>query len=409
MRNACNIFTDPRERDVFFTSFLVVLSGCLGETSAYYSKDKIYPNLYGFVIAPAGSNKSSAKYSKTICMKVHNIILNTEEDEVSDSPSKSKMKKQKVVKLLFIPANSSVARIYEHLDSGVPSSILFETEADTLGDTFKMEWGNFSDIIRKLFHHETISYSRKMDNQYIEIEKARLSIFLSGTVNQIHKIIPNSENGLFSRFIFYMYRSEQVWRSPRPNPDNKGYDEQMEALSDKALEMYHFLNEYPTEVSWTDEQWDKFDETYEARLKDIDLYTEGEDAASIVKRLGMITYRITMILTAVYKYEQLDKKKDITCSDAHFNIALKMTDTFFLHSLSLYNYMSNAKEYKVSKTKQMQLLDSLEPVFTVRDVKAKLDFYGVSQRTMQRVIKMKREKGDLKKIDKSTFEKVLKK
>jgi hypothetical protein len=183
----------------------------------------------------------------------------------------------------------------------------------------------------------------------------------------------------------------------------------MEALSDKALEMYHFLNEYPTEVSWSNEQWDKFDETYEARLKDIDLFTEGEDAASVVKRLGMITYRITMILTAVSKYEQQDKKQYITCSDAHFDIALKMTDTFFSHSLSLYNYMSNAKEYKVSKTKQIQLYDSLDPVFTVDDVKSKLAYYCVSQRTMQRIIKIKREKGDLKKIDKTTFEKVLKK
>ena len=97
----------------------------------------------------------------------------------------------------------------KHLENvdcgGSPGSERFESEADTLGVMMDKEWANFSDSLRKAFHHETISYLRKTNNEHIQIENPRLSILLSGTKSQLHKLIPDVENGLLSRFIFYIY------------------------------------------------------------------------------------------------------------------------------------------------------------------------------------------------------------
>ena len=81
--------------------------------------------------------------------------------------------------------------------------LLFETEGDTLSQTLKSEHGNYSDLLRKAFHHEMISMSRRKDREYVEIDNPRLSVVLAGTPEQVRRLIPDAENGLLSRFIFY--------------------------------------------------------------------------------------------------------------------------------------------------------------------------------------------------------------
>jgi hypothetical protein len=81
--------------------------------------------------------------------------------------------------------------------------LLFETEGDTLAQTFQSEHGSYSDGFRKAFHHETISHNLRKDREYVELEKPCMSALLSGTPKQASALIPNAGSGLFSRFIFY--------------------------------------------------------------------------------------------------------------------------------------------------------------------------------------------------------------
>ena len=104
-------------------------------------------------------------------------------------------------KLVFIPANISTAVIYKRLHANGGIGILFESKADTMKNTLKSEWGTYDDLLRKAFHFEEATLERK--DRYFKIEHPRLSVILSGTPNQIQGIIPDAENGLFSRFIFY--------------------------------------------------------------------------------------------------------------------------------------------------------------------------------------------------------------
>jgi hypothetical protein len=82
--------------------------------------------------------------------------------------------------------------------------LLFETEGDTLSQTLKSDYGNYSDTLRKAYHHETISLSRRKDREYLEVKNPRLSVVLAGTPEQVRRLIPDTENGLMSRFIFNM-------------------------------------------------------------------------------------------------------------------------------------------------------------------------------------------------------------
>ena len=65
LKEACNVFKG-RERDVFFTSALSIISGGLHNVSGLYANNKVFPNLFSIIIAPPASGKGVMKYSKTI-------------------------------------------------------------------------------------------------------------------------------------------------------------------------------------------------------------------------------------------------------------------------------------------------------------------------------------------------------
>jgi len=88
--------------------------------------------------------------------------------------------------------------------------LIFETEGDTLAKAFKSDYGDFSDGFRNAFQHEPISYYRRTDKEYVEIDRPCLSALLSGTPKQITTLIPNAENGLFSRFMFYVMNMKLI-------------------------------------------------------------------------------------------------------------------------------------------------------------------------------------------------------
>src|SRR5690606_14575639 len=91
--------------------------------------------------------------------------------------------------------------------------LILETEGDTLAQTFKTDYGNYSDGFRKAFHHETISYFRRTDREYVDIENPKVSAALSGTPSQVGSLIHTCENGLFSRFMFYCLNTKGVWKN----------------------------------------------------------------------------------------------------------------------------------------------------------------------------------------------------
>jgi hypothetical protein len=62
------------------------------------------------------------------------------------------------IRLLFLPANSSSTAIYQALNENGEQGLMFETEGDTLASTFGQDFGDFSDGLRKAFHHESITY-----------------------------------------------------------------------------------------------------------------------------------------------------------------------------------------------------------------------------------------------------------
>jgi hypothetical protein len=252
-------------------------------------------------------------------------------------------------KVVFIPANSSYAKILTHLQQNEGEGIICETEADTMGNVLKQEWGGYSDMLRKAFQHERISSSKKTNNEYIEVNEPRLSVAISGTPNQVTGLIASAEDGLFSRFIFYAFKVEQQWLDVSPYANSINLTDHFTSLSQETFDMINLLEQYPTIVDLSRSQWDRLNATCSHWLYEVVTFT-SDDAGSIVKRLGLILYRIAMIFTALRKVENGDTSQCVECTDADFDSALILADLYLQHSLLMFHNLPKQGDSAVFKS-----------------------------------------------------------
>ncbi|MFN4149911.1 MAG: DUF3987 domain-containing protein, partial [Candidatus Sericytochromatia bacterium] len=202
LKGITNNFTG-RERDIILLSSIGAISACLPKVFGIYDMKKYNTNLYLFIIAPPASGKGIMNWAKKLIDPIHEDIVRESRRKIlefNNSSDTDNIPKPKL-KLKIMPGNVSSAKVYSHLEDADDGVVIFESEADSLSNMLKQDWGNFSDLLRKSFHHETISISRQTEDKYYDIKSPQLSIVVSGTPDQVRPLIQSKENGLFSRFI----------------------------------------------------------------------------------------------------------------------------------------------------------------------------------------------------------------
>ena len=364
---SCQVFKEAREKDVFLTGALAIISGCLPNVSGLYSGSVVYPSLFSFILAPAASGKGALKFAKALADKYHDktlAISNEDKKRYDESLAAYKMLKAKgkldegqempqapKFKVVFVPASTSNAKIIQHLECNEGKGIICETEADTMGQAFKNDWGSYSDLLRKSFHHEKISKSIKTDAEYIEVNNPQLAVALSGTPKQVFNIISSAEDGLFSRFIFYVFKTDAVWLDPSPKGNPVNLTDYFTTQSKLVLKLVEFYETDEMILHLTDEQWAIFNPFFSSFLEQINTFV-SEDALSVVKRLGLILYRFCMIFTAIRKFVTNEHHKEVYCLDIDFETALTLTKTYIQHSIIMFTNLPKQGEQGPFKSGQ---------------------------------------------------------
>lgn len=363
LKQTTDVFTIDREKDAFLIGALTIISGVLPDVTGLYDKQTTTPNLFAFIIAPAASGKGVLKFSKSLGQSIHKNKITVSEDNQAEYKEKLSEHKRKSrgrngtdepeptpppFEVLYIPGNTSYAKIIQHLKENNGSGIICETEADTLGNVFKQEWGNFSDLLRKSFHHETISSSKKGNNEFTEVDKPQLSVLLSGTPNQIFNIIPTSEDGLFSRFLFYAYKTKTEWKDVSPGSNTICYDDVFTTFSTQVHELYEACRTHQPRVLLSSEQWQKLNSSCSNLLETTTQYF-GEDFSSVVYRLGIIIFRITMIFTVLRKYDENDMSETLCATDQDLENAIVLAKILLVHSSLIYENLPKQNAITVMK------------------------------------------------------------
>lgn len=419
LQEGCKVFENKRERDVFLISALTILSGCMKTISGTYHKNTVHPHLFSFIIAPAASGKSALSYAMELAKPYHLKLVAERNEKLRQyklelglherayrewkknpaTPEPKPPVKPKLA-LLFIPGNSSSAAVIEHLVQSDGVGIISENEADTLGDTLKHDWGNYSHMLRLLFHHETIASRRKTNDEYLEVSKPTVAVALTGTPSQVNNIIKSAENGLFSRFVYYIFKSEPRWDDVSPI-GKTNFTEHFKELGEKVEGMICFLNSNPTNVHLRKEHWDDLNLKFSKHLREITLF-ESEEAASMIKRLGLIQFRICMTLSAIRKHQNKTTDKEVVCDDLDFLVASDMVDVYLNHSLAMLNSMRHSPDAGSLR----RYFNSLpNGTFTWSQAKAVGETLGIASRTVSKYLGDLLKSKHLAKIKKGVYSK----
>ena len=156
-------FGQSREqRDVLLLGGLTTLGASLAQTLRFlYGGKWFFSSLQTFIVAPPASGKGVLAWTRMLVQPIH-----------------------------------------DEIDSG-GVGIICETEADMVSNSIASDYGHWSEVIRSSFDHDPLSYNRRTDREYRELRHSHLSVLISGTPGQVKPLIPSSENGLFSRQMFY--------------------------------------------------------------------------------------------------------------------------------------------------------------------------------------------------------------
>ena len=351
------------------------------------------PELLTMIVAPAASGKGIMNYGRLLLQAIEG----------------------KNGKQVYIPANSSASALMKMMDEYDGRGIVFATEMDTLTQTLRAAYGQFGDIVRCIFEHETVSQLRRQNNEFIEIRYPRIAMLLSGTPNQVAPLLRNRENGLMSRFGCYVVNSrmefdDQVW-----DTDTEGntpreailYDRLATELGDRYLwmeEAGHACYFY-----FTDAQLKTIKRMFRSEY---DTYSQefGELFDATLKRMPVIMKRIGMILTGL----RLDMSKPlperVVCSDEDFQTIVLIGHKLLMHAAMVFQMMPELKSTPMGEIGgnmlQKQFFQMLPTDFTKQDAIEQAKVLGVNVRTMEDWLEKMIKQASIERVMKGMYQKI---
>lgn len=346
---------DAEGRDKMVLGTLSCLSGAAPNVYGVYDNRRVFPPFYSIVSAPPAADKGTLTACRQLLMPVQHELdkLNQRAQEEyqqqmaqyaaldKQQRAATPQPKEPPYRSVFIPANSSATSSYQALSDNNGWGVIFETEADTMTQALKSDYGDYSDGLRKAFHHEPISYNRRKEQERVCVYSPRLAVLLTCTPGQIPLLLPSCENGLGSRFLFYNLSRRLYWRNVFERRD-KTLDDQMLELGERYLRLYHALVEHadhPLEFVLNQEQQQEFNRFFKGlQLEQVGLH--GDDLIAFVRRLGLASFRIAMMLTLL-RHEQLEQQfnplsQTLVCSDQDFRTAMTIANCLINHTAHVY-------------------------------------------------------------------------
>ena len=364
------------DADILILGSLTVFSACIPNVYGVYDRREVFANLFLFVTARASAGKGRLSLCRHLAAPLHQalhdkhkkLLKKYEAAQAAYVVSRKKgiavPPKEPPFLTLFLPANSTATVVYQTLAQNDGVGLLFETEGDTLANAFNSDLGNYSDGFRKAFHHETISYLRKKDHEYVEIVKPKFSAVLSGTPQQVFNLIPDAENGLFSRFIFYVMETELVWHNTFATHGSITADEKFKKIGKDFCAFLKTFPTHPIQFTLSRSQMDQFYNFFEAtQLRYAQQY--GDEIVASVRRLGLILFRFAMILTVLRQMDKAPKKtrkdvRQLVCSDIDFDSALSMVKVLLQHSAAVFQSLPRNPKTPILKGRQLLAAEARE-------------------------------------------------
>jgi len=211
---------------------------------------------------------------------------------------------------------------------------------------------------------------------------------LSGTPKQVHNLMPEVENGLFSRFMYYAFQDTRGFLNPFISYQPINYDY---FFTQRSYEVYHLFEKLsklklPVLFELTEDQGLRFTNLFQSLLEKNKMLL-SRDLDANTKRLGLITFRIAMVLTALRLMEIQPGTKipsKLICSDNDFNTALTIATTLESHAVAVYQHMPKV----TLKGLRLSFYEKLPKIFNRQDYLNTAKLLGIAGKTADKYISL---------------------
>ena len=408
----------PSDMDMLLIGAITVLSSTLSKVSGVYDERTVYPNLYLFVSADAGMGKGALTLCRELVAPINTELRDVARQQLSNLDN-SKGKDIPMLALI-IPANSSASAFIKTLADNNGNGLMFETEGDTLSQTLKSDYGNYSDTLRKAFHHEPVSLCRRKDKEFIELDCPKLSVVLAGTPGQVRNLIQDSENGLFSRFMFLNVKFERNIRNVFAVTDSRQSKTKVfRLLGEQYKELLGKIQRESSayEVVIPPLLHSHFMEHYN-QLNNECCEAIGNRMQGVVRRNGLIAFRIMMVLTVVRHmtdecYHPMPEGQSLRleCSDEDYYTSLAIAETLLYNSAYMFRLLEKpvAPNLASNRNDRREVLYNMLPEsFTKQDYLSVVRQLEYSESTCNKWIDRYIAENLLRHCEHSKYEKVRK-
>ena len=425
LRKVTDLMLTHQERSLVLIGSIATLSSSLLPMYTIYFGKTIYPNMYLFVPGPAGAGKGKLDFCFRLVKPIHKEKLERwtiAKDEYKKEYARYKRQKKgdnidppekPPIQLLRVPANSSATSFAQAMaENG--NLILFETEGDTVVNTFNSDFGNYSDSFRKAFAHESFGYLRRGDDgEEREIENPRLSTVLSGTPEQVKSLIHDAENGLLSRFMFFCINSTPEWLD---GFDSYGGDDPLEdsfdAIGQEFTAFTKILEQTPRiKFTLSISQAGKFNDFFAAEKERMHEFN-GDRYSASSHRLAWCFLRVAMVLSALRLMDSGRITENVECNDVDFDTTMKIIKVISTHNDYIFNVLDKERPEGIavadsySSATRKAIISALPGYFTTEDMKKVAVNVGKSLRTVRRQIARAIEAGEIQQVKHGEYKKM---
>lgn len=387
-----DVIDNPQKRDIALITSLTVLGSILRNYTVQHRDNIEGCQLCTYILGNASSGKGFATKWRAVGKEYHKIQVekfrqNWKDYKIGLMEFKRQQREYEPIKpkrnYLFLSPDITKASLVQELSENDGYGLLFAPEADTIVKASQGEHGGFNDLLRTTFHGEPHSINRKsFEDGPVEINSVRFGILLTSTLDQCFRLIPNYENGLFSRFIYYLLSAE-----------NKYAYEASEEQGEELNKLTTYISEYFQNVGSFDSELSvslKFSLSEEQKAKRDDLLTEIDSELinrncghlqSNVIRYSLIFTRLCMLLSylRVFKEGSIICNDKIECNSIDFDIAIMMISKLLNH-LQILDFFYTSKNPKQRGLVYFERSASIEKNKSDKSVSLKMSALNLYQK-----------------------------
>ncbi len=437
LKGAIEQYDSNEEKSIALLSSLTTVAAGLHNIRIPFRKKEYHCNLFQVIVGPPASNKGITLHSRVILDKVQirlkrqylvdkakhlKALHDRKEKENQKSIDSLDVKKSEEINIesesssnnnnydhlevsltepnqkhIILPSDISSAALVDLVEKNDGFGLIFDSEAQTILNTFKQDWGaNLSSVLLKSFENEPLELARKSLKSMISIPEPRLSVLLTGNPEHLSGLVKSITNGLYSRFC--IYQTQKIgWMDIKQNENNKNYLEGYGELSTIVGNLNESLSTgLNIQFRLTGDQIEMFNKFF-GSLDGILSSEIDTNFSSVVKRMGVICYRICSLLGAMRNHASLNRH--LECSNEDFAVALSVCSTLLKHSV--YTFMTSAE----TNLPLVKFYSQLPTRFTRKEAQIVASDMEVKVRTMDLYLKELISNNKLRKASHGIYEK----